>query len=129
MLSDARLFIFGSYAIASDHAVFPAAIITPIINEKKLIKPFFNHLNQLEGDFELILVDGGSLDGTITEIKKERNLFKHKLELLETYQGRGNQMNKGASIAKGDILLFLHIDCTLENDTIPIIEKEIKSRL
>lgn len=104
------------------------SIITPVLNEKKLIKPFFNHLNQLEGDFELILVDGGSIDGTVNEINKEKDIFKHKLHLLETHQGRGHQMNIGASIAKGSILLFLHIDCRLEKDVIPTIEKEVKNQ-
>ena len=102
------------------------SIITPVLNEKSLIKPFFEHLNQLEGDFELVLVDGGSKDGTINEIKKQKNIFKHKLQVIQTRQGRGHQMNKGASVATGDIFLFLHIDCTLEKDTIPIIEQEVK---
>jgi rSAM/selenodomain-associated transferase 2 len=102
------------------------SIIIPVLNEKELIRPFFNHLNQLEGDFELILVDGGSSDGTINEINKERDVLKHKLQLLKTHQGRGHQMNKGASTAKGDILLFLHIDCKLEIDAIPTIEKEVE---
>jgi rSAM/selenodomain-associated transferase 2 len=102
------------------------SIITPVLNEKSLIKPFFEHLNQLVGDFELVLVDGESRDGTLKEIKKQQNIFKHRLKFIETRQGRGHQMNKGASIAKGDIFLFLHIDCTLEKDTIPFIEKEIK---
>ena len=102
------------------------SIITPVLNERDMIKPFFKHLNQIDGDFELILVDGGSSDGTINEIKNEKDIFKHKLHLIETHQGRGHQMNIGACIAKGDILLFLHIDCKLDIDAIPTIEKEVK---
>ena len=102
------------------------SIITPVLNESENIKPFIEHLNSISGTFELILVDGGSTDATINEIEKSRKIFKKKLTVVKTYQGRGNQMNKGASVAKGEILLFLHIDCKIEKVTIPIIEKEIK---
>jgi len=102
------------------------SIITPVLNESGIIKPFFEHLNSLSGKFELILVDGGSSDTTINEINRERKSFKKKLTVVKTYQGRGNQMNKGAVVAKSDILLFLHIDCKIEKETIPIIEKEIR---
>ena len=102
------------------------SIITPVLNESENIKPFIEHLNSLSGTFELIIVDGGSNDGTITEIEKSRKIFKKKLTVVKTYQGRGNQMNKGAALAKGEIFLFLHIDCKIEKESIPIIEKEIK---
>ena len=102
------------------------SIITPIINERENIRPFLDHLNTIQGDFELILIDGGSSDGTITEVNKYRDRFIRELKLLKTSQGRGKQMNKGADSAKGDILLFLHVDCTIEKDSIIVIEKEIK---
>jgi rSAM/selenodomain-associated transferase 2 len=104
------------------------SIITPILNESENIKPFLNHLNTLEGDFELILVDGGSTDNTISVVNKNKNIFKRKLKLVKTQQGRGKQMNAGAKIAEGNILLFLHVDCTLEKDVINLIENEIKSK-
>jgi rSAM/selenodomain-associated transferase 2 len=103
------------------------SIITPILNERENIRPFFEHLNTLEGDFELILVDGGSTDDTISEVNKYRKLFNKQLTLLKTTKGRGKQMNKGAESAKGDIFLFLHIDCIIEKDSIITIEKEIEN--
>ena len=102
------------------------SVITPVLNESENIKPFIEHLKSLSGTFELILVDGGSTDATINEIKKNKKIFQKKLTVVKTNQGRGNQMNKGASVANGEIFLFLHIDCKIEKDTIPIIEKEIE---
>lgn len=104
------------------------SIITPILNEKANIEPFLNYINKQEGDFELILVDGGSSDRTIDEISKNKSKFKRELKLIKTNQGRGHQMNKGAKAAKGDILLFLHVDSTIEKDTIPTIEKKTKKQ-
>ncbi len=104
------------------------SIITPILNESENVKLFLEHLNTLEGDFELILVDGGSTDNTIAMVNKYRGIFLRNLKLLKTSKGRGKQMNEGAKIAEGDILLFLHIDCTIERDSISIIEKAIESK-
>lgn len=36
------------------------SIITPLLNEEGYVKPFLDHLGDLEGNFELIFVDGGS---------------------------------------------------------------------
>jgi rSAM/selenodomain-associated transferase 2 len=104
------------------------SIITPILNERDNIKPFLSHLNTLDGDFELILVDGGSNDDTISMVNKYKKTFKRNLKLVKTSQGRGKQMNEGGKIAEGNILLFLHVDCTLEKDAINVIESNIKSR-
>jgi len=101
------------------------SIITPVFNEEKNIKPFLTHLGSLYGDFELILVDGGSSDRTLQEAHYSRDGFSHTLKILETFRGRAIQMNKGAEVAEGDILLFLHVDCTLEKDALKLIEKAI----
>lgn len=101
------------------------SIITPVFNEEKNIKPFLTHLGSLEGDFELILVDGGSSDRTLHEAQDCRDDFSHILKILETCRGRAIQMNKGAEVAEGDILLFLHVDCSLEKDALKLIKKAI----
>ena len=54
------------------------SIITPVLNESENIKPFIENLNSLSGIFELILVDGGSIDTTIKEIKKSEKTDKDK---------------------------------------------------
>jgi rSAM/selenodomain-associated transferase 2 len=102
------------------------SIITPVLNEEENISSFINHIKSLSGDFELILVDGGSTDSTINEIDKCRKIFQKKLTLVNSQKGRGYQMNRGAEIARGNIFLFLHVDCKLEKDTINFIEKELK---
>jgi rSAM/selenodomain-associated transferase 2 len=100
------------------------SIITPILDEEGYVRPFLIHLNKVHGDFELILVDGGSKDGTIKEVENCRNEFDRKLKLLRTFRGRAIQMNKGAQVAHGDILLFLHVDCYLQKDSLELIEKD-----
>lgn len=82
-----------------------------------VIIPTFNEANQIEGTLtavrgacdpvhlaEIIVVDGGSTDETIT-IASEQGA-----KILQSGKGRSRQMNAGASVATGDILYFLHAD-------------------
>ncbi len=101
------------------------SIITPVFNEEKIVKPFLSHIEALEGDFELIMVDGDSTDGTQREIERCSRTFSHRILLLKSDRGRATQMNKGAGKAEGDILLFLHVDCSLKKDSLTFIEKAI----
>lgn len=101
------------------------SIITPVFNEEKNIKSFLVHLDSLEGDFEFILVDGGSSDRTIEEAQKWKDSFNHHIIILEAGRGRAIQMNKGADASQGDILLFLHVDCFIEKDALTLIKKTI----
>lgn len=101
------------------------SIITPVFNEERNIIPFLTHIGSLEGDFELILVDGGSSDRTLQEAQDCKDSFSHMLKILETSRGRAIQMNRGAELARGDILLFLHVDCKLEKNALKLIEKAI----
>jgi rSAM/selenodomain-associated transferase 2 len=101
------------------------SIITPVLNEEGYVEPFLVHLNNIDSDFELIMVDGGSADRTINEIREWTSNFRHRLELLETQKGRGNQMNKGAEEAQGDILLFLHVDSLIDKGSLRIIVNEL----
>jgi rSAM/selenodomain-associated transferase 2 len=101
------------------------SIITPVLNEKDNIRGFLDHINELDGGLELILVDGGSTDGTISEIERGKQEYDHPLVVVRSARGRGLQMNNGAKIANGDILLFLHVDSTIEKDSLGIIEDRI----
>lgn len=56
---------------------------------------------------EIIVVDGGSTDKT-REVAKSLGA-----QVIEAPKGRAWQMNAGAKIASGNVLLFLHSDCVL----------------
>lgn len=78
------------------------SIVVPVYNEERALPRFLACADAWEGDFELVFSDGGSTDAT--------------LALLEGYtvvrgaKGRGGQCNRGAAVAQGDALLFLHAD-------------------
>ena len=83
------------------------SIIIPVLNEAEIIQKTLLKLKK-DLDIEIIVVDGGSKDNTI-ELAKALDV--KVISYLAT--GRGEQMNLGAAQAKGDILLFLHIDTHL----------------
>ncbi len=82
------------------------SIIIPTLNEANCLAGTIQSV-RAEQPREIIVVDGGSRDGT-RQAAAEADLY------LEAPAGRGAQMNAGAARARGDVLLFLHADCQLE---------------
>jgi rSAM/selenodomain-associated transferase 2 len=87
------------------------SIIVPTLNEASIIPHSLRALQSLRlRGHELIVVDGGSVDGTPA-------LCQGLVDRLKICApGRAPQMNAGAAIAEGDILLFLHADTILPQD-------------
>ena len=82
------------------------SILIPVLNDhEKLIRC----LEDLQGitDAEIIVVDGGSSDGS------PEGAEKFAVNVVRTAPGRARQLNAGAAEAGGDILLFLHVDTVL----------------
>jgi rSAM/selenodomain-associated transferase 2 len=96
------------------------SIIIPTLNEKTTIRDAALALAGMAGNFEVIVVDGGSDDAT-AEIAAECGLT-----VINAPRGRGQQMNAGADKAKGDVLVFLHADTRLPADALAMIEKALK---
>ena len=82
------------------------SIIIPVLNEVGTIAQTISTA-QTGKNVEIIVVDGGSNDGTI-EVVKSLNI-----KLIYSLPGRSIQMNFGAKLATGNILLFLHGDTFL----------------
>ncbi|MES1026521.1 TIGR04283 family arsenosugar biosynthesis glycosyltransferase [Gloeocapsa sp. BRSZ] len=83
------------------------SIIIPVLNEVGTIKNVLA-CTQSSTNIEVIVVDGGSVDGTLELVQ---SLGVKVLSASTT--GRAYQMNMGAVAATGEILLFLHGDTLL----------------
>jgi rSAM/selenodomain-associated transferase 2 len=88
------------------------SIIIPALNEALTIQQFLRSLRERAGAVEIIVVDGGSSDGTF---ELARNLCD---QCLRSPRGRALQMNTGAAAASGDILWFLHADTEAPTDCV-----------
>jgi rSAM/selenodomain-associated transferase 2 len=93
------------------------SIIIPVLDEAATIEETLTKVASTQ-DIEVIIVDGGSRDKTlkITEIISKQLAPFLPIKIITSQAGRAHQMNTGAAIAKGDILLFLHADTLLPPD-------------
>ncbi|MGD8990750.1 MAG: TIGR04283 family arsenosugar biosynthesis glycosyltransferase [Desulfobacterales bacterium] len=85
------------------------SIIIPALNEAATIE---STLCALQGGdhLEVIVVDGGSTDGTV-DLARARGA-----RVLQARPGKARQMNCGAKAAKGEVLVFLHADTRLPDE-------------
>jgi len=117
------------------------SVIIPAYNEEKVLPETLRRLFQQRGDYEVIVVDGGSSDRTRSIAESfgfglcesesrpsylvarrspdaSRDTLRASRLLLTAPKGRASQMNAGAKQAKGEWLLFLHADTLLPDGAI-----------
>jgi glycosyltransferase involved in cell wall biosynthesis len=90
---------------------FTVSIIIPCLNENKTILKTLTKVNELNLDKynltkEIIVVDGGSNDGTFEKIKR----YKYCKFYRTDRPGKGEAIKKGIEKAKGDIIAFYPAD-------------------
>jgi uncharacterized protein len=90
------------------------SVIIPVLNEGKQIQVCLQHLGAGSGeiDYEVIVVDGDANGSTLSYLPTGLP----QLRALTAVAGRGSQMNAGAKVARGNLLLFLHADAQLPTD-------------
>ncbi|MEK7762830.1 MAG: TIGR04283 family arsenosugar biosynthesis glycosyltransferase [Nitrospirota bacterium] len=105
------------------------SVIIPAYNEEKALPHTLRELLRQSGDYEVIVVDGGSTDRTLAIVESfgfidsasdvsrssdtSRNTFHVSRFTFHAPKGRASQMNAGAKQAQGGWLLFLHADTAL----------------
>ncbi|WP_444919669.1 TIGR04283 family arsenosugar biosynthesis glycosyltransferase [Microbulbifer sp. CnH-101-G] len=93
------------------------SVIVPLLNEREQLPKLVAQLKELVAysSCEVILVDGGSSDGS-AEMASAAGL-----KVIHSQRGRALQMNAGASVARGNWLLFLHADTRLPQGALSAI--------
>ncbi|MDZ4095141.1 MAG: TIGR04283 family arsenosugar biosynthesis glycosyltransferase [Paracoccaceae bacterium] len=91
------------------------SIIIPVLNEAPLIATLLSDLQARFHGAELIVVDGGSHDQTLSDAGPLADI------MIRSASGRARQMNAGARLANGQVLIFLHADTRLPDDALTAI--------
>ncbi|NND63286.1 MAG: glycosyltransferase family 2 protein [Flavobacteriaceae bacterium] len=89
------------------------SVVIPVLNEANTIGELLDYLeanSKSENISEVIVVDGGSTDGTFEILESHLDKGNHHTILLQSPKGRAIQMNHGAQKATGKVLYFLHAD-------------------
>ena len=95
------------------------SIVIPVVNEIDVIAQSVERAWSAGAD-EVIVVDGGSTDGTLAE------LATLDCNSVQSKAGRALQMNNGVKYSTGEVLVFLHADNWLEVDSCAQIRKALK---
>jgi len=83
------------------------SVVIPTLNEAHRLPALLDQIRAQDVAAEIIVVDGGSADGTATIARRLG------ARVLDSPAGRGHQLALGAAAATADILLFLHADSRL----------------
>jgi rSAM/selenodomain-associated transferase 2/rSAM/selenodomain-associated transferase 1 len=99
------------------------SVIIPTLNERESLPEALRALAEHQWVHEVIVADGGSTDGT-----REWLASQNFARVVDSAAGKGNQINRGAQAASGDILLILHADCQLPADAGERITSALQSQ-
>jgi len=105
--------------LSSEHAgsrPMQISVVIPTLNEADTITQTLCGVRQA-GECQIIVVDGGSSDGTPEIARLDADV------VLSSQRGRARQMNAGAQVATGHVLLFLHADTALPQG-FPVLLKQ-----
>ncbi len=80
------------------------SIIVPTLNEASHIAATLDALENLQGEKEIIVVDGGSDDDTAAVVRQRG------VTVIPSARGRGIQLHTGVLHSHGDVLWFVHAD-------------------
>jgi rSAM/selenodomain-associated transferase 2 len=93
------------------------SLIIPVWDEAENISENIRHIRELDGGgtVEIIVVDGDPGGSTTRALKADG------VRTAVAEKGRARQMNRGAALATGDVLLFLHADTLLPSNAFALI--------
>ncbi len=109
------------------------SIIIPVLNEAANIEKLLKHLSENssgKNEIEIIVVDGGSSDDTFEIVNTMSGRAQSRplcLQIINSERGRAKQMNKGAQVASGEMLYFLHADSFPPKNFDKYIFSEVKN--
>lgn len=104
------------------------SIIVPVYNEQDIIRQTLESLAALQGDFEVLVSDGSSIDLTASRVTELRPYLSYPLRLVLSPRHRALQLNRASELARGDVLLFLHADARLDARALAAMNEALRPK-
>jgi uncharacterized protein len=95
------------------------SFVIPALNEAEALPALLGDLRRVRVPHEVIVVDGGSIDGTA------RVAAAGGATVIAVPRGRGRQLRIGASTARSEVLCFLHADVRVGAEARAAIERAV----
>jgi glycosyltransferase involved in cell wall biosynthesis len=103
------------------------SVITPVLNKATYIeKCFLSMVQQSYNNFEHIIIDGGSQDGTVELIKHYASRRSNVTWISKQDRGQSHAMNRGLRLAQGNIIGFLNADDYYEPEILTSVSSEFR---
>lgn len=103
------------------------SFIVPVYNtEKYLDKCLRSLVNQTFKDFEIIIINDGSTDGSKNIISKYQK-FSNVTVINQANQGLSETRNNGVKKSTGEYLIFIDSDDYVEKDLLKVVDENVGS--
>ena len=104
------------------------SIIIPVYNVEKYLEKCLNSvLNQTFTDYEVICVNDGSTDGSLTILRDYEKQFKNLIVIDTENGGTASARNIGLENAKGEYIWFVDSDDWIEENSLQILDSQLKN--
>lgn len=95
-------------------------VVIPALDEEENLPGLLDDLSGLELEHVVVVVDGGSGDGTVAVARAGGAL------VMRSRMGRGPQLNAGAALLSTPWLLFLHADSRVGDEALRAVEEHVR---
>ena len=103
------------------------SVVLPVYNEKGHLRQEIDRisaaLDASEYSYELIVIDDGSTDGSLDELRKIDGI---RLISFVHNRGSGSARRAGTRASRGNVVVWTDVDMTYPNDDIPLLVKELE---
>lgn len=113
------------------HQAVEYSIVIPVYNEEENISRFYQEwkkvLQSSGKTFEMIFVDDGSLDGSVSALERETKDDGHvKIVLLREHGGKSSALQTGFDLARGWYVITVDGDCQYDPGDVSLLVRRIE---
>ena len=105
----------------------PLSIIIPVYNTEEFLGPCLDSiLEGAQGEYEIIIIDDGSTDKSLSVAKYYDSIHEHIKVISQANKGVSAARNAGMLAARGDYIWFVDSDDLIAHNSLAVVLRELK---